>query len=98
MSNDFKQTAQNSVASEKNQKTASLSRNDVEQLGKATKDLASHSLNEVKKTASEYLEKSQEKAKEIESRVEDQIQLNPVRTILIAASVGFLIGWMRKNS
>ena len=62
--------------------------------GKAARD----SLDQVRQAAGSYMETGREKAMELEHTVEDQIKSRPLQSLLIAAGVGFAIGFLMTRS
>ncbi len=64
----------------------------LKDMGAAAKQTAEQALASARETASEYLERGREQALELGHTVERQIRTQPMRAILIAAGVGFLLG------
>jgi len=59
---------------------------------------AQERLGQSSENASGYLEQGQEKARQIRRTVEQFVREEPVKTVLIAAGVGLVLGrfWMRR--
>jgi ElaB/YqjD/DUF883 family membrane-anchored ribosome-binding protein len=58
---------------------------------------ASEQFNRMRQTASEYYEQGRQKASEWEGQLESYVREQPVKSLLIAAGVGMLLGmvWRR---
>jgi ElaB/YqjD/DUF883 family membrane-anchored ribosome-binding protein len=64
----------------------------------AVKRLASESVDAVRDTAHEFLEQGKAKVHEIGDNVESRVRDEPVKSVLIAAGIGFIVGlffWRR---
>lgn len=70
---------------------------DFERLGQATKDIASDSLEAVKSELGGLYKQGQKKATEVGGQLEDRVRSHPMQTLLIAAGVGFIIGWFNRK-
>lgn len=66
--------------------------NDVQQLGKITREIAQDTMGILKENAGDYYEKGMDKAKIIEKDLEGRIKENPLQSLLIAVGLGFLVG------
>lgn len=64
----------------------------VAELGNVAKQAANEKLTELRDTATEYYEKGRERVVEAEQSMEDYIREQPVKSVLIAAGIGFLFG------
>jgi ElaB/YqjD/DUF883 family membrane-anchored ribosome-binding protein len=69
-------------------------REDLGQLGRAATNVAQEKLGEAKQYAGEYLDQGKQKATEIEDQVEAYIRTKPLKSVLIAAGAGALIGYL----
>lgn len=71
---------------------------DVSQMGKIARDVAEETLGQLRESATEYKDQGLDKIQEVERTIEDYIRERPIKTILIAAGVGLLLGrfWMRR--
>ena len=71
---------------------------DVQELGKAGRDLAHDAVDIIRDNASEYYQKGVKKAQGLEKNLEAKIKENPLQALLIAAGVGFVLGaiWKRR--
>ncbi len=65
---------------------------DVEELGHIAKDVAREKYEELREHAGDYVKAGRAKAKEWEENIEGQIREHPVRSILIAAGIGLVVG------
>jgi ElaB/YqjD/DUF883 family membrane-anchored ribosome-binding protein len=70
---------------------------DFERLGQATKNIASDSLEAVRDELGGLYKQGQKKVTEVTAQLEGRIQSHPVQTILIAAGIGFIIGWFNRK-
>ncbi|MGH7175872.1 MAG: DUF883 family protein [Tepidisphaeraceae bacterium] len=64
--------------------------------GQAREGVASK-FEEVKDRAGEYFEQGRRRAREWEENLEQYVQDQPVRAILMAAGIGFVIGMLWKR-
>ena len=69
-------------------------REDLGQLGRAATNVAQEKLGEAKRYADEYLDQGKQKATEIEDQLEEYIRNKPLKSVLIAAGAGALIGYL----
>ncbi len=58
---------------------------------------ASDSVGRVREKLNEMYHSSQDKMMTMEKRVEGSIQHHPFRALLIAAGVGFVVGWFKTH-
>ena len=65
---------------------------DVEQLRTACKQLAADSADVVRHTANDVVEEGRSKAQEAVATAKRKVQEKPVKSVLVAAAVGFLLG------
>ena len=72
--------------------SASAIGHDVQDLGRATKNMAENAVNLLKNNASDYYQQGLKKAQNIEQTLESRIKENPLQALLIAAGVGLIIG------
>ncbi len=70
---------------------------DFEELSKIGRKMADESFEQVGKSVKEYLSKSQEKLANAEGKFESVIQKYPVRSLLVAAGLGFLVAFLRRK-
>jgi len=56
------------------------------------RDTASEKMGELRDSASEYYERGRDRMYEAEQTVEDYIREQPLKSVLIAAGVGFVLG------
>ena len=71
---------------------------DVQELGKVTKEIAVDTMKLLRDNASDYYEQGMKKAQKMEKSLEGKIKENPLRSLLIAAGLGLLVGvfWGRR--
>jgi len=67
-------------------------RDDIGQLGRLATGAAREKLDEARGVATEYYEHGRKKAGEYETQVVDYVRTKPLKSILIAAGVGALLG------
>lgn len=78
--------------------TASQVGQQLRDAGSQVRDAASQKYEDLRNQASEYYEEGRQRAQEWEQTVEDYVQQQPVKALLIAAGVGFLMGAIWKRS
>lgn len=71
---------------------------DLEDMGAAAKQMAHHSVAAVRDTALEYLDVGRSRVRHIGEDIQSRVVQQPVKSLLIAAGVGFLLGaiWTRR--
>lgn len=71
---------------------------DIQELGGMAREMAQEKVEQVRANASEYCEEGRETVQQVEHRFEQFVRQQPVKSILIAAGVGMLLGglWMRR--
>jgi len=71
---------------------------DLQELGGMAREMAQEKVAQLRASASEYCEERRDKIQQVERSVEQFIQQQPLKSILIAAGVGMLLGglWMRR--
>jgi ElaB/YqjD/DUF883 family membrane-anchored ribosome-binding protein len=71
---------------------------DVEQIRTAGKQLAADSVDAVRQTANELVQEGRSKAREVVTNAQSKVQEKPVKSVLVAAAIGFLLGvfWRRR--
>ena len=71
---------------------------DIQELGGMAREMAQEKVAQVRASASEYCEEGRDKVQQVERSVERFIRQQPLRSVLIAAGVGMLLGglWMRR--
>jgi ElaB/YqjD/DUF883 family membrane-anchored ribosome-binding protein len=65
---------------------------DLQQMGTIARDAAQERLDDLQNTASEYYERGVDKMHEVEQSVEEYICRQPVKSVLIAAGIGLVLG------
>jgi ElaB/YqjD/DUF883 family membrane-anchored ribosome-binding protein len=71
---------------------ASAVTKDFEDVRSAAKQMATDGVDMLRQTASDLLYDGQDKMQEARQRIAATVQKSPMRTVLIGAAVGFLIG------
>jgi ElaB/YqjD/DUF883 family membrane-anchored ribosome-binding protein len=66
----------------------------IRDMGNQVRDVAQDKFNELRDSASAYYEQGRQRAQEWEQGLEDYVQQQPVKALLIAAGVGALIGFL----
>lgn len=61
------------------------------------KDAATQVVGQVRDRAADYFAKGKEKAKDMQGGTEEFIRENPVKSILIAAGAGLLVGFLLRR-
>lgn len=70
----------------------------VRDLGTKAGRAAREGVEQLRKTAGAYVEQGRDKAMDLEHTFEDQIKGKPLQSLLIAAGVGFAIGFLMTRS
>lgn len=89
---------QEGSASEQVRQHAGEAVQNVREMGSQVREAAREKLENLRDQASEYYDQGREKAQEWEQNLESYIQDQPVKSLLIAAGVGFLLGVIWKRS
>jgi len=86
------------TASDRLGKKARKVKKDLEQMGGTAKDIAEEQLEQVGEIASEFYEQGRDKVHGVTCACEQFIRDRPVRSVLIAAGIGWLLGqvWKRR--
>jgi ElaB/YqjD/DUF883 family membrane-anchored ribosome-binding protein len=71
---------------------------DVQKMGSAVKETVQEKVDHVRESASQYYEQGRGKAHDAVCHAEKCISDRPLRSVLVAAGVGLLLGviWMRR--
>lgn len=79
------------------EKASDMTRN-LRETGESVVETAQEKFGELKESASEYLRQGKDKARELGGDVEDFVREQPVKSLLIAAAVGLVLGvlWKRR--
>ncbi len=83
--------------SEEFRQKAHAIKQDVQDLGRLTKTVAQESFDQFKGQVSESYKHGKEKAHQWEESLENQIRSHPMKSLLIAAGVGLIIGALWKS-
>ena len=85
--------SQPSVGKKLKQQGAAV-REDLRELGRLTKEASQEKLQQAKQTASEYLERGRDKAGQVEDTVVSYVREKPIKSVLLAAGAGALLGFL----
>ena len=73
---------------------------DLQEMGGIARDAAQEKLGELREQASGYYEQGQDRVQGVVSAFEQSVRQRPLKSVLIAAGVGLLLGrlwaWMRR--
>lgn len=79
---------------DKAQEMGSGAKDAVQHKLEQAKEAAHHQLDHAKDSATQYMEQGREKATELTHRVEDYVRREPTKSLLAAAGVGFVLGFL----
>lgn len=91
------QTAGESTGEELRGSAQQVQKN-LRDIGEQVRDAATERYQHLRDQASEYYEQGRERAMEWERGLEEYVQEKPIKSLLIAAGVGLLIGLIWKRS
>jgi len=71
---------------------------DIQEFGEIAKDVAHEQVGHLRENASQFYQRGQGKVEEMERTIEEYVQEQPIKSLLIAAAAGMLLGgiWMRR--
>ena len=71
---------------------------DLKEMGDIVRDAAQEKIGQVRENAAEYVEQGREKVHGVACACEQYVRERPLRSILIAAGIGLLLGrfWTRR--
>jgi ElaB/YqjD/DUF883 family membrane-anchored ribosome-binding protein len=71
---------------------------DFEDMGHTARQMAAERAEQMRETANQYLDQGKVRARELGATMQHQIQEQPVRSMLIAGAIGFILGalWIRR--
>ena len=70
----------------------------VRETASQVRDAAQEKFNELRDQASQYYEEGRQRAQEWEQSLETYVQEQPIKSLLIAAGVGALLGFLWRRS
>ena len=70
----------------------------IKDMGANVRDAAAEQYDHLRDTATEYYQSGRDKAMQWESQVEDYVREQPIKSLLMAAGVGVLLGVLWKRS
>jgi ElaB/YqjD/DUF883 family membrane-anchored ribosome-binding protein len=80
------------------QSTAGQIRDKASEMAGAVKEAASQQYERARDTAEEYYNQGREKAQQWERNIEEYVQEQPIKALMIAAGVGIVFGILWKKS
>jgi len=71
---------------------------DLQELGGMAREMAQEKVEQVRSGAADYANEGREKVRQVERSIEQYIREQPLKSMLIAAGVGLVLGrfWMRR--
>ena len=71
---------------------------DLQEVGEATKRMATDSVDVLRDAANQYLDEGRAKVRELGDSIHSKVQHQPMKSLLIATGIGFLLGvlWRRR--
>jgi ElaB/YqjD/DUF883 family membrane-anchored ribosome-binding protein len=71
---------------------------DLQEMSAATRRMANESVEALRDTANQYLDEGKIRVREFSETLQSRVQDQPVKSILVATAVGFLLGvlWGRR--
>jgi ElaB/YqjD/DUF883 family membrane-anchored ribosome-binding protein len=70
----------------------------LREAGSQLRDQAQEKYNQLRDSASQYYEEGRQRAQEWEQNLESYVQEKPIQSLLIAAGVGLVIGFLWRRS
>jgi ElaB/YqjD/DUF883 family membrane-anchored ribosome-binding protein len=84
-------TRQTSKDNGTGRQASAISKN-LQHIGDATKKMAAEGADALRHTATEYADRGRTRVREFEESVESHVKEQPVKSLLVAAGIGFLLG------
>jgi ElaB/YqjD/DUF883 family membrane-anchored ribosome-binding protein len=84
---------QSSAGKQLRDQTAAV-KEDLSKLAQLTRDASQEKLAKAKEAASEYLEKGKQKVGEVEDSMVRYVREKPIKSVLLAAGAGALLGFL----
>jgi ElaB/YqjD/DUF883 family membrane-anchored ribosome-binding protein len=84
---------QPSTGQQLREQTATV-KEDLSKLARLTRDASQEKLGKAKQAASDYLKKGKHKAGEVEESVVRYVREKPIKSVLLAAGAGALLGFL----
>lgn len=71
---------------------------DFHEVGDAARQMAKDSVSAVRDTAMQYLDESRSRVQRLSDEIESRVTERPMKSLLVAAGIGFLLGaiWTRR--
>ena len=92
------QGSQQGGAGEQMRNTAAQVQQNLRDMGSQVRDAAEEKFNNLRDQAAEYYDQGRERAQEWEQNLESYVQDQPIKSLLIAAGVGALLGFLWRRS
>jgi ElaB/YqjD/DUF883 family membrane-anchored ribosome-binding protein len=70
---------------------------DIDEVRSATKKLAVNTIESAREAATEMLDEGKAKAATAAAAAQDRLQQRPLRTLLVAAGLGFVVGFLARR-
>ena len=88
---------QGSTTSQLRDKASEVATN-LRDMGSQVRDAASEQYQNIKESATEYYQAGRDKAVQWENQIEEYVREQPIKSLLMAAGVGILLGILWKRS
>ena len=71
---------------------------DIHEIGDAAKRVAKDGVEAVRETTQQYFDQGRSRARNVGETLQSKVQEQPLKSLLVAAAVGFLVGacWIRR--
>lgn len=94
---DFPNTPQQQRSGDKLRDKLSETRENIADMGHLAKEAVTDKLHELKDRASVKYDEGKERLREYQDQLTDSVRESPMKSVLIAAGVGLLLGmWVRR--
>jgi ElaB/YqjD/DUF883 family membrane-anchored ribosome-binding protein len=94
---DSGNTPSQGAASQLRDKASEVATN-LRDMGSQVRDAATEKYENIKESASEYYQAGRDKAVQWENQIEEYVREQPIKSLLMAAGVGILLGVLWKRS
>jgi ElaB/YqjD/DUF883 family membrane-anchored ribosome-binding protein len=77
---------------------ASTIAKDLQEVGHVTRRMANDGVEALRETANQYLDEGRHRVRELSETMQHRVQDQPMKSVLVAAAVGFVLGvlWVRR--
>lgn len=71
---------------------------DIGDIGHSARQMATERAEQLRETANQYIDQGKLRAREFGETMQNQIQEQPIRSMLVAGAIGFVLGalWIRR--